>query len=185
MAVDSRSDTTLVMRFLDRLLISLGPTLGDDKNVVVYALGDPESLYSLRFELPWPALDVNVLTGDVEGFQVEFDPEGTEFFQGQVNSEGIIFDHYRGDECVDTAVIGLDDLEHLLELEPGALSDQVLGAEAAAAGAEYECDNCGRREGAGETKPARDLAQRLTPGGVYTDRECSACGALAYPVVDA
>ena len=48
----------------------------------------------------------------------------------------------------------------------------------------YRCDNCGHTAAEGKFLPARDLNQRLDPGGKYTDKECpkSDCGALAYPV---
>ena len=42
----------------------------------------------------------------------------------------------------------------------------------------YTCDNCGHQEAA--PPAARDLDERLDEGGVFTDRECSRCGALSY-----
>jgi len=48
----------------------------------------------------------------------------------------------------------------------------------------YECENCafeGSRESCAE---ARDLWERVTPGDVFTDRECPKCGALAFPKLE-
>lgn len=44
------------------------------------------------------------------------------------------------------------------------------------------CDNCGFTAGADTMDDAEDLPSRLTRGGLYTDKECPACGALAFPV---
>ena len=46
----------------------------------------------------------------------------------------------------------------------------------------YQCDNCGYREKRDRADHADHLDQRLTPGGVYTDKQCSRCGALTYPI---
>lgn len=46
----------------------------------------------------------------------------------------------------------------------------------------YKCDDCGRIEPLDATYQAVRLHERLDPGGIYTDRECSECGALSYPV---
>ena len=46
----------------------------------------------------------------------------------------------------------------------------------------YRCDNCGHIGGEGELPEARDLLQRLEPGGVFTDRECPHCGSLCFPM---
>lgn len=45
---------------------------------------------------------------------------------------------------------------------------------------EFKCANCEHTEAYEETLPAEDLSSRLVYGGVYTDRECSECGALTY-----
>jgi hypothetical protein len=45
----------------------------------------------------------------------------------------------------------------------------------------YQCDNFGRVADGDALPDARDLTERLDPGGVYTDKECGQCGALAYP----
>jgi len=50
----------------------------------------------------------------------------------------------------------------------------------------YKCDNCGHTADENDLPNAKDLMQRMTPGGIYTDRECSECeeGALCYPIDD-
>ena len=45
----------------------------------------------------------------------------------------------------------------------------------------YVCDNCGCTEERENLPNAKDLHQRLVPGGIYTDKECPACGALCFP----
>lgn len=45
----------------------------------------------------------------------------------------------------------------------------------------YVCDNCSYMATAKELPDAKDLWQRLTPGGIYTDKECPECGALCFP----
>jgi predicted RNA-binding Zn-ribbon protein involved in translation (DUF1610 family) len=45
----------------------------------------------------------------------------------------------------------------------------------------YVCDNCGYTAAADDLPEAKDLWQRLTPGGIYTDKECPECGALCFP----
>lgn len=49
----------------------------------------------------------------------------------------------------------------------------------------YQCDNCDAiaREDGDDIREARDLHERLDPGGIYTDKECGHCGALVYPVI--
>lgn len=49
----------------------------------------------------------------------------------------------------------------------------------------FRCDGCGSVLHREMTLPARDLYQRLDVGGIYTDRECPRCHALAYPVKEA
>lgn len=44
------------------------------------------------------------------------------------------------------------------------------------------CDNCGFTAGYDKFHDARELSARISVGGVYTDKECPDCGALAYPV---
>lgn len=46
----------------------------------------------------------------------------------------------------------------------------------------YRCDNCERIAPREIFEEAKDLSQRIDPGGVYTDKECPDCGALAYPI---
>lgn len=48
----------------------------------------------------------------------------------------------------------------------------------------YQCDNCQRVAERHELPDAKDLHQRIDPGGIFTDKECSECGALSYPVED-
>lgn len=45
----------------------------------------------------------------------------------------------------------------------------------------YRCANCGLAGEYDEFAPAADIAERIEPGGIYTDVECRSCGALAYP----
>ena len=45
----------------------------------------------------------------------------------------------------------------------------------------FKCENCDFSGQESKFKPAERLGERLDPGGVYTDRECPECGALAYP----
>ena len=45
----------------------------------------------------------------------------------------------------------------------------------------YVCDNCGFTAEPEELPDAKDLWQRLTPGGIYTNKECPECGALCFP----
>lgn len=49
---------------------------------------------------------------------------------------------------------------------------------------QYRCDSCGYTRAESQFPYAKDLHQRLSPGGLYTDRECpkTDCGALAFPV---
>ncbi len=49
--------------------------------------------------------------------------------------------------------------------------------------AKYKCDNCGYRAGEKKFPPAKDILLRVDVGGIFTDKECPKCGALAYPVV--
>lgn len=179
--IESRTDSVVVVQLLGAMLVTLTPTEGDGPNVALYPMGEAESLYSLRFDYPWPSHTVGPLTEDDQlGFYLAFDADEEEFLQAQVNSEGIIFDHFQGNTLADTAVIGLDDLEAHLGLAPGALSELVL-ARTRAPETPYRCDDCGRVEPRLHTRPARDLFERLDPDGAPTDRECSACGALTYP----
>ena len=46
----------------------------------------------------------------------------------------------------------------------------------------YECDNCSRTDVRDEFLDAQNLSERLTPGFIYTDKECPECFALAFPV---
>lgn len=45
----------------------------------------------------------------------------------------------------------------------------------------YKCDNCDWSGLEEQAVDAEDLPERLTPGCIYTDKECPHCGALAYP----
>ncbi|MCS3660074.1 putative RNA-binding Zn-ribbon protein involved in translation (DUF1610 family) [Salinibacter ruber] len=51
--------------------------------------------------------------------------------------------------------------------------------------ARYECDSCGHESWRAFLPAAKDLRQRIAPGGTYTDRECPECGALMYPAPQA
>ena len=46
----------------------------------------------------------------------------------------------------------------------------------------YECDGCGFTSDEDAFPEAKKLSMRPTPGGIYTDRECPECEALAFPV---
>lgn len=46
----------------------------------------------------------------------------------------------------------------------------------------YICANCGRKAPRVSFDPARHLYARLEPGGIFTDVQCTKCGALAFPV---
>lgn len=50
--------------------------------------------------------------------------------------------------------------------------------------AKYQCDNCDHIDDEENLPDAKDLHMRLTPGGVYTDKECPECEehALCFPV---
>lgn len=52
----------------------------------------------------------------------------------------------------------------------------------------FRCDGCGRM-GDGEDpdlfREAKDLLERMEPGDMFTNVECTDCGALAYPDKDA
>lgn len=48
----------------------------------------------------------------------------------------------------------------------------------------HECDNCGAIHKWSALKDIKDLAERITPGGVSPSGECPDCAALCYPVVD-
>ena len=43
------------------------------------------------------------------------------------------------------------------------------------------CDNCEHTAAYDDLPNATDLLQRLTPGCVFTDKECPVCGALCFP----
>lgn len=178
--IESQSDSVVVVRLFDVLLVSLTPPEGDEPNLVIYPMGDAESLFSMRFDIPWPWHAVGTLTGEEIGFRVTFPPAEEEVLDVKVTHEGIIIDHYQGDELADTAIIGHDQTEAALELPPG-LFGEFFEALARGDNAPYRCDDCGRVEPRLRTKPARDLLERLDPDGEPTDRECSACGALTYP----
>lgn len=45
-----------------------------------------------------------------------------------------------------------------------------------------KCDNCSREGEEEGFTDANDLWQRLEIGGIYTDKECPDCGALAFPI---
>tara|TARA_B100000809_G_C15108420_1_gene519640 strand:+ start:1591 stop:2160 length:570 start_codon:yes stop_codon:yes gene_type:complete len=45
-----------------------------------------------------------------------------------------------------------------------------------------ECDNCGFIKEHDELPDARDLLQRLSVGGTFTDKECPHCLALCFPL---
>lgn len=65
---------------------------------------------------------------------------------------------------------------------PSATSPQRPGHNVLAREPQVACANCewcGRVE---DLKPARDLAQRLDPGGEVPAGECPKCGCLAYIV---
>ncbi|TXI09401.1 MAG: hypothetical protein E6Q76_05710 [Rhizobium sp.] len=47
----------------------------------------------------------------------------------------------------------------------------------------YCCDNCHFRADADDMNEAKDLLMRLDVGGIFTDRECPKCGALAFPEI--
>lgn len=51
---------------------------------------------------------------------------------------------------------------------------------------QYQCDNCNYTAPEDRFPYAKDLSIRLSPGSLYTNRECPKqhCGALAYPVPD-
>ena len=59
--------------------------------------------------------------------------------------------------------------------------DEVCYSEMTAETHIYECDNCGHIAAEDDTIEVADMSIRLSPGGVYTDRQCACCGALAYP----
>lgn len=46
----------------------------------------------------------------------------------------------------------------------------------------HVCDNCGKIHTDEMLLVAKDLGQRVAPGGVYPSGECSDCGVLCYPV---
>lgn len=46
----------------------------------------------------------------------------------------------------------------------------------------YECDDCGLKARRAVCEDAAHPYYRLSPGSVYTDKECHECGALMYPV---
>ena len=48
----------------------------------------------------------------------------------------------------------------------------------------YKCDNCGHIAPGDSLPLAEDLLSRLTPGGIFTDRECDKCEerALCFPM---
>jgi len=46
----------------------------------------------------------------------------------------------------------------------------------------YECDNCGHLDDVDRLPEAQDLSMRLSPGGMYTNKECPECGALCFPL---
>ncbi|GMU20576.1 MAG: hypothetical protein AMXMBFR13_06730 [Phycisphaerae bacterium] len=47
-----------------------------------------------------------------------------------------------------------------------------------------QCDNCGHVWQQNELKEAKDLGQRVDPGGPIPSGECPGCGALCYPTHD-
>lgn len=49
-------------------------------------------------------------------------------------------------------------------------------------GETYRCNSCGLEDNQYHLELAKDLSDRLDPGGPYTDRECPLCGALCYPI---
>lgn len=46
----------------------------------------------------------------------------------------------------------------------------------------YKCDNCDIEAHPDSLNEAKDMFQRLTVGGIYTDKECLECGALCFPI---
>ena len=46
----------------------------------------------------------------------------------------------------------------------------------------HECDNCGEEWVLAELAEAKDLSERVDPGGEMPSGECPDCGALCYPV---
>ncbi len=49
--------------------------------------------------------------------------------------------------------------------------------------AKYMCDNCKAIRERDDLPDARDILQRVDPGGIFTDKECAVCGALSYPLI--
>jgi hypothetical protein len=47
----------------------------------------------------------------------------------------------------------------------------------------HECDNCRQHWRGDQLKPAKNLGQRVDPGGPTPSGECPDCGSLAYPQV--
>ncbi len=85
-------------------------------------------------------------------------------------------------ECISTGE--LCELQSLVQhIEPGDV--ELLEAAGVEENQEtYECDNCDFKALAYQFDEAVDISQRIDPGGIYTDKECPKCGALAYPVED-
>lgn len=48
----------------------------------------------------------------------------------------------------------------------------------------YRCDSCGFTDEQAAFPPAEHITMRMTPGDIYTDRECPECAALAFPVAE-
>lgn len=177
--VETLNDSAVVACIFDVLLVSLAAPEGPDPNLVIYPVDDAESVYSLRFDTPWPWLAAELLTNGEIGYRVTFAANEDEALQVRLTDEGIILDHYQGDAVAGTAAIPYSDLEAALELPPGMFAE-LLQARDLAGDTPYRCDDCGRVQPRMRTKPARDLLERLDPDGAPTDRECGACGALAY-----
>ena len=48
----------------------------------------------------------------------------------------------------------------------------------------YKCNNCDHVAQRDDMNYVRDLSERFEVGDIYTDRECTQCGALAHPLDD-
>lgn len=46
----------------------------------------------------------------------------------------------------------------------------------------YRCQNCGLSGDEEDFDEAKDLLLRMTPGDIFSDKECPRCGALAFPI---
>ena len=49
---------------------------------------------------------------------------------------------------------------------------------------QYQCDNCEFTAPETAFPAAKNIEMRITPGEIYTDKECPECGALAHPYED-